>query len=265
MLFECAITSPIADTLLAANHLLHCITLSTRGALSAKRDIDEKTIEVFLREPLGPKGLRVQTHRTQGISKLDTDRPDFLNAYGAMRNTKLASAEAELVWLYYAQLCVTYGARRAFRKALRAGLYFSDQVESPAESLLIARCADLGFEIPHLQVNILDPVSGKHLGRVDGLWASDRVQKGLYQQDTKFGRLLFSRQNGDNDSVVVEFDGLLKYQQDYLGVLEKERQRQNAIGNLGYRFIRINWSDLMQPDKLRFMLVAAKVPKSRHG
>ena len=90
---------------------------------------------------------------------------------------------------------------------MKAGLYFTDQVESPAESLLIARCAELGFEIPYLQVNILDPSNGRHLGRVDGLWSSEAVQKSLYRSDSRFGRFLQCRRLGDNGSIVIEFDG----------------------------------------------------------
>ena len=194
---------------------------------------------------------------------LDMEEPEFLANYSAARVTGFVSPEAELLWLAFAQLCFANGRKRGVRSALQAGLYFTDQVESPAESLLIARCAELGFEIPYLQVNILDPVNGRHLGRVDGLWPSEAVQKSLYRSDSRFGRFLQCRRLGDNGSIVIEFDGKLKYRQDYAEVLERERQRQNAIGNLGFRFVRIGWDDLMRPERLRSILEAARVPRCR--
>jgi hypothetical protein len=172
-----------------------------------------------------------------------------------------ASAEAELLGSDYAQLCRAYGDRRAVRRALQAGMYFSDQLESPAEALLVARCVELGFCTPYLQVNIVNPANGLLLGRVDGLWPSAAVLRGLRFYDSKHGRQLYSRQLGDTGSIVIEFDGRLKYAADYATSLEQERQRQNSIGNLGYRFVRITWSDLMRPKQLRAILIAAGVPR----
>ena len=65
------------------------------------------------------------------------------------------------------------------------------------------------------------------------------------------------------DTIVIDFDGKLKYRQDYAEILERERQRQNAIGNLGFRFVRIGWDDLMRPERLRSILEAARVPRCR--
>ena len=265
ILFECATSSPLSDTLLAANYLLRRLSVNASSGLLASRSIDEKTTEALLREPLSSKNDRVQGQGAHLASKLDIHKQDFLKSYDAARTTRFASTQAELVWFDFAQLCVVYGAKRAIRKALRVGLYFSDQVESPAESLLVSRCVELGFEVPYLQVNILDPTSGKNLGRVDGLWPSHAVYKGLYQRDSQFGRLIYSKQFGDNNSVVVEFDGRLKYQQDYIGLLEKERLRQNAIGNLGFRFVRISWEDLMQASSMHAVLTAAKIPKAKYN
>lgn len=260
-LFECASTSPLPDALLAANYLLRRSTAQAQGDLVAFRDLDEKTTEVLVWEPAtswsGAAGIRSEFD----IRTLDVEDFDFLANYSAGRMTGFVSPEAELLWLGFAQLCIVNGRKRGVRSALRAGLYFTDQVESPAESLLIALCAELGFDIPYLQVNILDPSNGRHLGRVDGLWPSEAVRMSLYRSDSKFGRFLQCRRLGDNGSIVVEFDGKLKYRQDYAEVLERERQRQNAIGNLGFRFVRIGWDDLMRPERLRSILEAAHVPR----
>ena len=265
ILFECATTSPLPDALMAANHLLKSLTINAAGGLMASRDIDEKTSEAVVWLQLDSKNERVKERRIIDARKLDVNKPGFLESYSDTRSTDFSSPEAELAWFDFAQLCVAYGTRRAIPKALRAGSYFTDQIDSPAESLLIARCVELGFAIPYLQVNIIDPASRRHLGRVDGLWPSSKVLKGLYLKDSTAGRFLFCKQQGDSESIVVEFDGRLKYQHDFTDVLEKERLRQNSIGNLGFRFIRIGWDDLMQPERLRSVLASARVPRSRRN
>jgi len=263
ILFECATTSPLPDALLAANFLFHRLSEKAQNTHIASRDIDEKTSEAIVRLPLDAQTARVKARKAPDIKMLDTSKPNFLETYSSARISEFSTPDAELLWFDFAQLCEAHGNRRAIRKALIAGLYVTDKAESPAESILIARCVELGFQTPHSQVNIFDPVSGRHLGRVDGLWPSKKVLKGLRQDDSKFGRFIYSKQHGDNNSVIVEFDGRLKYQEAYIDALEKERLRQNAIGNLGFRFIRISWDDLMQPDSLRMILTAAHIPRLR--
>lgn len=263
LLFECATTSPLPDAIMAANYLLRRFSSEANGSLIASWNIDEKTTDALIWMPVDSQSKNARRRVALNTKTLNISMPDFLETYSVGRKTDFTSPKAELIWLEFVQLCVRYRENRGVRKALKAGLFFSDQPESPAESLLIAQCAELGFEIPYLQVNIIEPSSGKHLGRVDGLWPSRRVLKGLYQSDGRYGRFLQCRQLGDNDSVIIEFDGDLKYQEDYAEVLEKERQRQNAIGNLGFRFVRIGWNDLMHPDRLFTILKAAHVPSSR--
>jgi hypothetical protein len=264
-LFECALSSPLPDALLAANHLLrnHCV--KPKGELSASRDLDDKTTEAFVRLPLSPVGAKLRVPHGAKLSELNTGDRDFLESYSALRTTRFSSPAAELMWLGFAQLCMVNGDRRGIRKAMCAGLFFTDQAESPAESLLVARCVELGFAVPCLQVNILDPESGKHLGRVDGLWPSSTVQRGLYQEDGKFGRYVFCKQRGDFETVVIEFDGRLKYQDNYAETLERERERQNLINNLGFRFVRINWDNLIRPEGLRLLFAAAGIPRARQS
>jgi hypothetical protein len=201
----------------------------------AQRDVNGDITEAFIREPLGPKGFRVREGDSERRSKLDVGSPGFLASYSTARASKFASPEAELLWVDFAQLCAAHGAKRAIPEALRAGLYCSDQVESPAESLLVARCVELGFKAPDLQVTILGLESGRALGRADGLWASPEAMRGMCQRDGKLGRLLYCRKRGDNDSLVIELNGRLKYQGE------------------------------MQPSRLRSMLKAANVPLARHN
>jgi hypothetical protein len=262
-LYECSVSSPLPEALLAVNHILRSITKKAGGNLFAIQYIDDKTVEALLWEPLHERTTPAWTIGMNDFSKLNASSPSFLEDYLALRTTRFASPQAELVWLDFAQLCQIYRSRRGTRMALQTGLYFTDQVESPAESLLVARCAQLGFHIPLLQVSILDPETGRHLGRVDGLWPSDATREGLFEADTKYGRLIYSRQFGDKDSVVIEFDGRQKYEEDYITVLEKERARQNDIINLGFPLIRIGWSDLMQPSRLHSILTNARVPRAQ--
>jgi len=263
ILFECATTSPLPDALLAANFLFRSLSDKADGSLMASRDVDGQSSEALIRLPLNSQTARIKVRNAPDVGMLDTRKPNFLETYSSARNTEFSSPDAELLWFDFAQLCVAHSNRRAVRKALLAGLYFTDKADSAAESLLLARCVELGFQPPLLQVDIFDPASAKHLGRVDGLWPSSKVLKGLRQGDGKYGRFLYSKQYGDNSSVVVEFDGRTKYGDNYSEALEQERLRQNAIGNLGFRFIRISWNDLMQPDSLRLILAAAKIPKPR--
>lgn len=260
IILECALSSSLPEVLLAANYLFRVETLQANNGLLAKRTIKETTTEALLWNPAGSPVCQPYIQPASTMTQSILCDPDFLEAYCTARQTEFSSPNAELLWLDFAQLCKIHSPRRGILKALRTGLFFSDLCESPAESLLLARCIELGFEVPILQVNIFDPTSKKHLGRVDGLWPSVAVQEGLCQVDNKHGRFFQSCQIGDNDSVVIEFDGELKYQNDYEHVLENERRRQNAIGNLGFRFIRVNWSDLMHPDQLITILSSAKVP-----
>ncbi len=263
ILFECASSSPLPDALLSANYLLHRLSANENNELIAMRSINTKETEALIRLALDSSNVRVKAYSKPDASQLDVNAPSFLTTYSAVRNTGFSSARAELAWLDFAQYCTAYSSRRAIRKTLKAGLLFSDQIESPAESLLIARLYELGYRIPYLQVNILNPSSGEHLGRVDGLWPSDATQKGLYLHDSRHGRFLYSKQFGDADSIVVEFDGELKYRENYTRALREERLRQNAINNLGFRFVRLGWSDLMNPYRLHTLLEAAGVPRSR--
>ena len=260
MLFECALTSPLPDTLMAAHFILHRHSTAARKSMVASREIDGKTTEALVWQPLYGEDHKVSAPSEPSLRKLNAKNIDFLDTYTAARKTPFSSPAAELFWFDYAQLCVAHNAKRAISKAVRAGLYFTDLPESPAESLFVARCVELGFAVPYLQANIIDPASGQLLGRVDGLWPSNAVRRNMYQSDSKYGRYFFSKQHGDQESIIVEFDGQLKYTDDYVAALDRERKRQNAISNLGYRFVRISWEDLMQVKRLHSILTQARVP-----
>lgn len=142
-LFECASTSPLPDALLAANYLLRRSSAKAQGGLVACRDIDESTTEALVWEPATSGSGEASSRSAFDIRMLDMEEPEFLANYSAARVTGFVSPEAELLWLAFAQLCFANGRKRGVRSALQAGLYFTDQVESPAESLLIAVAPNL--------------------------------------------------------------------------------------------------------------------------
>ncbi|MDR1713054.1 MAG: endonuclease domain-containing protein [Coriobacteriales bacterium] len=264
-LYECAVSASLGETLLAAAHLLHELLLGERGITrSASYELDGDITEALVRLPLDAETSQYTAPAAVDLKGLEPGARGFIKSYTAMRQTRLASTAAELLWCEYANLCSAIGQRRGFRQALLAGLYFSDQQDSPAETLLLARCVELGFKAPLLQVGIQHPGTGQLLGRVDGLWPTASLQRSLRYADTQHGQLLFSNAKNGGGSLVVEFDGRQKYGQnaeDYLATLEAERLRQNSITNLGYRFVRLSWEDLVQPDALAATLSSAGVPR----
>ena len=60
--------------------------------------------------------------------------------------------------------------------------------------------------------------------------------------------------------VLVEFDGRLKYSDR--DSLFAEKQREDRIRSLGFEVVRITWSDLRDPARVR-RLVDAAIARSR--
>lgn len=54
---------------------------------------------------------------------------------------------------------------------------------------------------------------------------------------------------------MVEFDGKVKYSDR--DVLFAEKQREDRIRSLGYEVVRLTWSDLSRPERVRALLQAA--------
>lgn len=55
--------------------------------------------------------------------------------------------------------------------------------------------------------------------------------------------------------VLVEFDGQVKY--DDPGALFAEKQREDALRELGYQVVRLTWADLEKPNLVRHKILAA--------
>jgi very-short-patch-repair endonuclease len=89
--------------------------------------------------------------------------------------------------------------------------------ESPLESLVRGRVLEAGLPSPELQVRITDPSDGWSC-RVDFLWRAQWV--------------------------VLEADGQVKYRTDGRA-LWNEKRRQERLEQLGYRVVRVTWSDIV--------------------
>ncbi len=130
------------------------------------------------------------------------------------------------------------GAARSRRAVARS----TSGSDSPLESLVIARCQDLGFEMPTQQV----PVVG-----------SDGVE---YRCD-------FAWMGG---TVIGEADGRIKYIDDAFEsgssgaeVLWREKRREDAIRAVRPRFMRFDWQDAWRGAGLERALLTAGVPRPR--
>ncbi|MCH6472222.1 type IV toxin-antitoxin system AbiEi family antitoxin domain-containing protein [Sinomonas terrae] len=129
---------------------------------------------------------------------------------------------------------------QAARRRMVAVVRFADeQAESVGESYSRALMAELGFEIPQLQVWIHR--DGRRIARVDFYWPKLRL--------------------------VGEFDGLMKYTRakDLSGrtpveVLTAEKRREDEIRAVGKRVVRWGWDDLLHPERFATILHRAGVP-----
>lgn len=108
----------------------------------------------------------------------------------------------------------------------------SPLAESPLESLTRLALCDWRVPAPQLQALIYDPLLGCTY-RVDMLWPRQRL--------------------------ILEVDGRVKYTADELW---REKRRQERLERLGYRVLRVMWSDIAQdwPETARRILDALGRP-----
>lgn len=119
------------------------------------------------------------------------------------------------------------GIKRA-RAVLKA---LNRLAESAGETRTRLIIAELPIEQPELQVE-LDTCTGKY--RVDSAWQGIKL--------------------------ILEFDGNSKYfayAQATEQALIDERERENALIELGWRFIRIKWKHLANPELLKARIMDA--------
>lgn len=116
------------------------------------------------------------------------------------------------------------------RRRLESALAHADkECESVGETRTRFLLLDLGYEF-RTQVRISDQ-DGAFIGRVDFMIG---------------------------DLLVVEFDGLVKYEgADGRAALAKEKAREERLTALGCVVIRLVWADLDHPEKVRTMIESA--------
>lgn len=107
--------------------------------------------------------------------------------------------------------------------------------ESVGESLSRMLFLRSDLPAPWLQVRLFD--GAKFLGRPDFLWKQFRTV-GEFDGKVKYGRLLKPGQSAQDAAWA-------------------ERQREIAISELNWEFVRWTWADLAHPEKLRRRVLAA--------
>ncbi|MET4539604.1 very-short-patch-repair endonuclease [Arthrobacter bambusae] len=129
-----------------------------------------------------------------------------------------------------AQLCAALRGRNGVLSLRRALQDADPRSESPGETLARELLLRLRIETPELQVKVRT-VEGRH--RLDFAWRDKKL--------------------------ALEFDGRVKYF-DYAPteeVIFQERQREKALMEDGWTFIRIKWRDLFQEQEFKIRVLRA--------
>ncbi|WP_347108675.1 hypothetical protein AAHB33_17630 [Paenarthrobacter sp. S56] len=134
--------------------------------------------------------------------------------------------DAGMLW----QTCASLAGRNGVRTLRKALEYADARAESPGETLSRELLQRLRLEMPELQVEVDSP-EGRH--RLDFAWRKRKL--------------------------ALEFDGKTKYF-DYAPTDEaifKERQREKALMELGWKFLRVQWRDLFQEQQFKMRVLRA--------
>lgn len=113
------------------------------------------------------------------------------------------------------------GPRTGIAAARRVAAFLDGRSESPGESLSRVRMYQAGMPAPALQKEIRTR-DGQFVARVDFLW--------------------------EDEGVVGEFDGMVKYDEGGVDALRSEKRREDALRDLGFEVIRWTWPELFRFD-----------------
>lgn len=119
-------------------------------------------------------------------------------------------------------------ARRGVARARYAATLLDSRSESVGESVSRVAFVEGGLPAPESQVELFDDT--RLIARVDFLWP-EYGTVGEFDGRIKYGRLL---QPGESAADAVF----------------REKQREDAIRELGYQTVRWTWPDLFPPDQL---------------
>ncbi|WP_299518132.1 hypothetical protein [uncultured Serinicoccus sp.] len=145
----------------------------------------------------------------------------LVSADAALREGRATRAELD-------RALPVLGGGRGQLRATRTAELASGLSESAGESRTRWLLLTLGLPLPEQQVEVVDG-DGLFVARVDFLYRSERV--------------------------VVEFDGMLKY--DDPAALRREKLREDRLRELGYEVVRLTWADLEDPRVVQRKLTAA--------
>lgn len=136
--------------------------------------------------------------------------------------------------------------RHGAAHALMVAEHADGRAENGGESQARAVMIEQGFALPELQVELPDITDGGRTFRVDQFWILP-----------------------DGRGCIGELDGKMKYADpEMLGeggtidALAAERQRESRLTLLGYPVVRYTFDDVVHPERLVRLLVAAGVPRS---
>jgi hypothetical protein len=151
-----------------------------------------------------------------------------------------------LRWCKQAELLSYFQTQRTYRNFSRALIYASygnSLSENGGESFARAQMIQLGFQVPHLQVNFLDPIR-KRYSRVDYCW------------------------NTETDQIIWEFHGKQKYtdpkmtQGESIGeILSGEEKRAGRLSLHGISLNDFDFDDAQNPALMKQMLTEYGVPQ----
>lgn len=138
-----------------------------------------------------------------------------------------------------------FGGCHGIKRAMSVCWWAEPSAESGGESLARAAMVRLGFEAPHLQMELPDPVDPGRSFRLDFVWRDASR------------RLFFG-----------EFDGKEKYQKKQVesgkslgDVLDSEHERQTRLTVYRACFLRISFAEARSDGKLTRKLVTYGVPR----
>jgi len=131
------------------------------------------------------------------------------------------------------------------KAARRVVAHMDARAENGGESIARAAMIDLGFAVPELQTEFVDPVSGTSY-RVDFLWTRP-----------------------DGKRVIGELDGRQKYEdpsfmggRDLVGVLTDERRRESRLTASGASVCRFSFADVCNRPRFERLLSLYGVPRA---
>lgn len=135
--------------------------------------------------------------------------------------------------------------RRGIRQARKTAMYADGRSGSALESFARAKMIDLGFQIPELQVELVDPLEPGNLKYGDFGWCLDSSRP-----------------------IIGEADGLEKYARNASGVedairsMSRERRREAHINLTNAVVIRFSYEDVLDTAYFERLLETAGVPRA---